>query len=413
VDNLWFIDWTHADDNPVELDFAKLENDVKFVMSKEFEANDLPRLRQFEEYLLNSRLPAEAELLPASLKFVKWDLRYRKILNCVIQIRRACFDLKQDSNGWLIYQIALLKYAMHTLSFDKRRERGECSVIQLLHALFSVETLVFQLIADDFHLRIRGERPSSYPARHRISIDQAPWLLDSPEYSPAHYVAPEVLNNELKEDGSGWAHPEDFASAAPQVIAGKSRHVDDAGRPLNPRGRTGLSGRGMLGRWGANPAVAVMVTRRSTDGENLELLVGRRENQLGLSLPRGFLFPLESAEDAFERILAEEVNIKLSVAGAEMLIDDYYDDYYYDPRQTDHAWVEVQAYVVRPDVELVTEATGITDAFDEIDWWPLKADTINELSSSGARLVRAAITHLQDNGTIDPEYAARVLSRTG
>ena len=33
------------------------------------------------------------------------------------------------------------------------------------------------------------------------------------------------------------------------------------GLPLNPKGRTGLYGRGLLGRWGPNHAVDPLVTR--------------------------------------------------------------------------------------------------------------------------------------------------------
>lgn len=33
------------------------------------------------------------------------------------------------------------------------------------------------------------------------------------------------------------------------------------GRPLNPLGRTGLKGRGLLGRWGPNHAADPIVTR--------------------------------------------------------------------------------------------------------------------------------------------------------
>ena len=33
------------------------------------------------------------------------------------------------------------------------------------------------------------------------------------------------------------------------------------GRPLNPRGRTGLAGRGVLGKWGPNHAADPIVTR--------------------------------------------------------------------------------------------------------------------------------------------------------
>jgi hypothetical protein len=166
-DNIWFIDWTHSGQAPLDLDFAKLESDVKFVMSKDFDLDDLSRLRRLEEYLLSHRIPADLASLPEDLKFVKWDLRFRKILDAVRRIREACFRLKEEDE-WLVYRVALLKYALHTLSFDKRRDRGECELPALMYALYSVESLVFDLVADDFHLKIRGERPPSYPPRLRV-----------------------------------------------------------------------------------------------------------------------------------------------------------------------------------------------------------------------------------------------------
>jgi hypothetical protein len=178
-DNVWFIDWTHCGVTPVELDFAKIENDIKFVMSKEFELEDLPRLRRFEEMLLNHPIPPDVTELPDDLKFAKWDLRYRKILGAVRRIRAVCFSLTR-SEDWLVYRIALLRYALHTLSFDERRGRGECSVTQLALALHSTEALLLELIAADFHLKTRAERPSSYPPRQRVSIDEAHWLTRRP-----------------------------------------------------------------------------------------------------------------------------------------------------------------------------------------------------------------------------------------
>ena len=120
-------------------------------------------------------------------------------------------------------------------------------------------------------------------------------------------------------------------------------------------------------------------------------------------------FPSESTEQALERVLAEKVNIKLPAAAAEQLSNNYY----YDARQTDNAWVEVGAYLVQPDVKLASTTGRATAAFDEIDWWPLQASTINKLSSSGARLVRAAIDRLQTAGALTSEDANRILSRTG
>jgi hypothetical protein len=238
------------------MDFAKLENDIKFVVSKQFDLDDLARLEKFEEYLLTHRLPADAGSLPDRLKFAKWDLRFRKILDTVRKIRETCFSLRSDED-WLVYRTALLKYALHTLSFDKRRDQGECDLPQLLYALFSIDCLVFTLVADDFHLKIRGERPDSYPPRLRVPIDEAPWGVECLDYTPPYHVDPSVLSNDRSEKAGGWADPEEFVTAQEPGAHGRgvmemAEFHDAAGRALNPRGRTGIAGRGLLGRWGPN-----------------------------------------------------------------------------------------------------------------------------------------------------------------
>jgi hypothetical protein len=225
-DNIWLIDWTHCGRMPVELDFAKMENDVKFVMSKQFELEDLPHLRQLEEYLVRHRIPPTLDGLPDEVRFAKWDQRFRKMLLAVRRIRQACFDLKEGEQ-WVVYRAALLKYALHSLSFDKRRGRGECDLPQLMHALYSVESLLNDLMVDDFQLRIRGERPASYPHRQRVSIDSAPWSVECAEYHPPYYVAPEVLANDVREPRCGaiprtrrWSRkksPRSERSATPPV----------------------------------------------------------------------------------------------------------------------------------------------------------------------------------------------------
>jgi len=45
---------------------------------------------------------------------------------------------------------------------------------------------------------------------------------------------------------------------------------DKAGFPLNPHGRTGISGRGYLGRWGPNHAADPIVTRWKKDPSSNE-----------------------------------------------------------------------------------------------------------------------------------------------
>ena len=393
--NLWFIDWTHAGDTPVALDFAKLENDVKFVMSKDFNADDMPRLRLFEEYLLENPEPGDAESLAEPLGFVKWDLRYRKILDTVRQVREICFQLLPE-DGWLVYRIALLRYATHTLSFDQWGGRGERGPVALLHALHSVEALLYQLVADDFHLRIRIEKPDDYPDRQVILIDEAPWEVDCDRYDPPYYVAPEVVA--AAEADERRSHTEDFEEASELVNSGRADRTDARGRPLNPRGRTGLAGRGSLNRWGANPAIAAVIVRRAAEGGGLEFLVGKQAGQLGASLPRDLLELGESANDGLRRILSASAGLDLGDIEAKPV----FDDFYYDLRQTDHAWVELEAWLIGPDERLEAVSAGATDVFDETDWWPLDNDAMNKLPSGDAKLVDRAIDRLRAAGQLGP-----------
>ncbi len=407
-DNIWFIDWTHSGQAPLELDFAKLESDAKFVMSKEFDFDDLPRLRSLEEYLLSHRIPADAANLPENLKFVKWDLRYRRILDSVSRIRRTCFELK-DQDEWLVYRVALLRYALHTLSFDKRRDLGECDVPQLMHALYSVESLVFDLLADDFHLKIRSERPFSYPPRLRISIDEAPWLLDCDSYEPPYHVDPSVLaNDRMKVDG-GWADPEDIVSIADKLAAMEVRFRDDEGRPLNPHGRTGVSGRGLLGYWACNLSVAAAVTRTDSDTGDTEILLGRSDDRVDPALPKGFVLYEEAPRAAVARVLEREVGWQPEEADGGVV----FEGFTYDRRQTDHAWVETQAFLFHgaPDKMPGTSEPG--GEFDELGWWPLDAATVNRVPSNQARFIRGAVTRLIDTGQMDREAGERLLERTG
>jgi ADP-ribose diphosphatase len=408
-DNIWFIDWTHSGQHPVEMDFAKIENDIKFVMSRQFENDDLPRLRRFEEYLLDNRNPAEANRLPKSLKFVKWDLRFRKILDAVRRIRRVCFSLKDDNSDWVIYRIALLKYALHTLSFDEQREQGECGTTQLIHALFSIEGLAFILVADDFHLKIRGEKPSTYPHRLRVLIDEAPWAMPCPDYQPPYHVDPSVLENDCMEKTGSWADPEDFTRVTPRKSLETAAHRDDEGRPLNPRGRTGIAGRGLLGRWGANQMIAVVVTRINRESLAPEVLLGKWEESGPLSLPRGFVAEGETVETAIVHAL-EQCTGQPPESQGEVIAEGYS----YDERQTDHAWVELATQLYHADADaqpttLQSSGAGIQD----LEWWPLAPATINSLPSTQAGLVREATRRLMDRDAIERDSAMQLLAKTG
>ena len=74
----------------------------------------------------------------------------------------------------------------------------------------------------------------------------------------------------------------------PPTRLGKATQFDAiSGAPLNPLGRTGLAGRGLLGKWGPNHAADPIVTR-------WEPLTGHLQTQVmqfRLSLPSVPLIP--------------------------------------------------------------------------------------------------------------------------
>jgi ADP-ribose pyrophosphatase len=406
-DNVWFIDWTHSGRLPLELDFAKLENDAKFVMSKEFDREDLPRLRVFEEMLLTHRVPPEPDELPGTLKFVKWDLRFRKVLETVRRVRKACFGLKQ-TDSWLLYRVGLLRYAMHTLSFDARRDRGECDATQLMYALYSVEHLAFELMADDFHLKIRAERPDSYPPRHRIPIDEAPWILDSDEYDPPYFVSAEVLEADRTRNADGWADPEDFSRLETSPQLAEARFHDPEGRPLNPRGRTGIAGRGALGFWGPNRSVASVVVRQTSDS-GWQLVLGQTSEDAALDLPKGFVLREEEIDDCSRRVLLADVGWAPEQTAGDVV----FEGYTYDARQTDHAWVVTDVLLFDLKEERASSALAPGERYGEVGWYPLDADTVNGLPPGQAEFARAAIKYLGESGRMERKLTDELMARTG
>ncbi|MHC4822990.1 MAG: phosphotransferase [Planctomycetota bacterium] len=404
-DNVWFIDWTHCGRAAIELDFAKMENDAKFVMMKSLGLEDFPRLRAFEEYLVNQRVPAAVEAIPETLSFVRWDLRFRMMLETVRRIRKACFSLKQDED-WVVYRVALLRYATHTLSFDARRGRGECSVAQLGHALIGCDQLAFDLVSDLFHLRIRTETAAGYPTRQVITIDEAPWVLDSPDYDPPYHVAAEVLE---QSEASGGVDPEDYERILEVLGARPARFRDDHGRPLNPSGRTGIAGRGALPRWGANRSVAsVVVRKRDSDGV-FEVALGQSTMESRLELP----VAAARNEQAFLEIAAIAVREEMGASLDKETGVSVSEGYTYDPRQTDHAWVETEVILFLDDQSSLPDVFSPEGRFEELRWWPLNADTINRVEEGQADHVRAVVRHLAKADQVSDAEAARLLARTG
>ena len=111
--------------------------------------------------------------------------------------------------------------------------------------------------------------------------------------------------------------------------------------PLNPKGRQGIGGRGLLGKWGPNHAADPIVTCFNPETNDLEILMIERTDTPGIwALPGGMRDKDECLSKTVIRELREETNAILDISDAELV----YKGYTADQRNTDHAWLETAAY---------------------------------------------------------------------
>ena len=145
------------------------------------------------------------------------------------------------------------------------------------------------------------------------------------------------------------------------------------GRPLNVKGRTGLSGRGVLGKWGPNHAADPIVTRWRRDGEGevvrdhqsgkkvLEFVSIQRKDTGEWAIPGGMVDPGEKVSVTVKREFMEEA-LDSTGTGKDKLdslsgmVDEFfaggeevYKGYVDDPRNTDNAWMETVAFSFHDD----------------------------------------------------------------
>ncbi|XP_044285329.1 ADP-ribose pyrophosphatase, mitochondrial isoform X2 [Varanus komodoensis] len=219
-------------------------------------------------------------------------------------------------------------------------------------------------------------RTSPYPGskieRAKVPNDKVDWLVDWKDYSPVEYTAHSVLA------GPTWADPEIGAkNFSPKFnekdgqVERKSQnglYVVENDRPRNPVGRTGIVGRGLLGRWGPNHAADPVITRWKRNGSGnkvthpvsgkniLQFIAIKRKDCGEWAIPGGMVDPGEKLSAALKREFSEEALNALQKTEAEkeemekqlnrLFSQDHfvvYKGYVDDPRNTDNAWMETEA----------------------------------------------------------------------
>uniref|UniRef100_A0A670JDG5 Transient receptor potential cation channel subfamily M member 2 n=1 Tax=Podarcis muralis TaxID=64176 RepID=A0A670JDG5_PODMU len=200
--------------------------------------------------------------------------------------------------------------------------------------------------------------PSSTAVCFPVPDEKVPWEVEFEIYNPPFYSAerqenasPDFLKDNL-ENLSRINFNSMDGDINRQSFHGT--YLIEDGLPLNPMGRTGLKGQGILQFFGPNHALHPVVTRwrRNVDGsiyrkslkKMLEVLIVKFPFSDHWALPGGSLQPGEALPQKLKRILRREFwpqFQKLLNQGTEV-----YKGYVDDPRNTDNAWIETVAISV-------------------------------------------------------------------
>ena len=179
--------------------------------------------------------------------------------------------------------------------------------------------------------RERGGNPLYLGKRIVVSDKQVPWSFAWPDYNPSDFTAQVVIDNSaLLSTGNKWADPAELQGSAVKpgfesllaevrertTYTGGPRgeklrrslataiSFDAAGVPLNPHGRTGLRGRGLLGKWGPNHAADPIVTRYL--GSQLQMVAIKRNDTGDWAIPGGMVDEGETVSVTLKREFTEE-----------------------------------------------------------------------------------------------------------
>ena len=269
------------------------------------------------------------------------------------------------------------------------------------------------------HVVSRKQKPEEYPDRGLVPDEPGP------DYSPTYYVSPKVAA------GPEWAETTDFKEAVRQRAAAagiSGDHLSDAevarlfpsyeqpvivdGVPRNPRGVTGITGQGLLGKHGENTAADPIVFRRHTDPETgdtkLQMIAIQRRDNGMWAIPGGMTDFGESISETLGRELREEAlgesvtleQAKVFDRNFKTLFEEkgtlVYQGAVDDFRNTDTSWMSSKVKCVElteNDAEKLGWDMTLTAGDDakEARWMDITSDNLKSMNANHGDFVARAV----------------------
>eukprot|EP00052_Salpingoeca_macrocollata_P022389 m.194400 g.194400 ORF g.194400 m.194400 type:complete len:1763 (-) comp21786_c0_seq1:135-5423(-) len=284
---------------------------------------------------------------------------------------RRVFNLPGDPAAWASFTTPSGAVVYYWKSSEKGLTNDEALLclfdfeLELLQGGKTVEIDGKKMRGEEA-LRVSRNSSGQLADRFPLEPEQVSWNTPLPNYAPLEYTAAYVLaqSKDAPTPFFKWADESEFSKVAAPRESYCGNYIDN-GVPRNPVGRTGLTGRGLLGNWGPNRAQDMIVTRWKKNAAGgkverggksmLEFLAVKRASEGVWAIPGGFgtgVAPILNkafglSESTSEVKEVEEIKQLLSTK-SEIVFTGYMDDY----RNTDNAWIETCTRHVKDDEKI-------------------------------------------------------------
>lgn len=249
----------------------------------------------------------------------------------------------------------------------------------------------------------RSKHPA-YPDRFHVPDKWLDWHNGWESYAPIEFTHDVVLANDRTKKDDGWADPLFDHKAFEYVNTSFETAIYDTNcMPLNPHGRTGMKGRGLLGKWGANHAADPIVTRWHYNKKNkeweLQVVLIKRKDTGAWAIPGGMVDPGEHVSATLSREFGEEAGVLTDDQRTTLFSNGrfIYRGHVYDPRNTDNAWMETTVLHFHADEELGNQIKlEARDDATAVRWVNLDDDDIHTLYASHTKYIQMMLESFVD-----------------